>query len=78
MPDPGPVGPGPIRVQVGAVGICGSALHANESTEGDDFMLPHLPVTVDHEFAGCVIATGPDMAIAEGTRFAAHRPVHGP
>jgi threonine dehydrogenase-like Zn-dependent dehydrogenase len=76
VPEPGPVGPGQVRVQVEAVGICGSDVHAYEWTEGYDFMVPHLPVTMGHEFAGRIIAAGPGVSLAEGTRVAVHPRVH--
>ncbi|MFL5252880.1 MAG: zinc-binding dehydrogenase [Rhodopila sp.] len=74
--DPGPVGPGAVRVQVEAVGICGSDVHAYEWTEGYDFMVPHLPVTMGHEFAGRVVATGPGAALAVGAKVAVHPRVY--
>lgn len=70
--DPAPVGPGEVRVQVEAVGICGSDVHAYEWTDGYDFMVPHLPVTMGHEFAGRVVATGPGAAIAVGTKVSVY------
>ncbi len=76
VPDPGPVGPGQVRVQVEAVGICGSDVHAYEWTDGYDFMVPHLPVTMGHEFAGRVVATGQGAALAVGTRVAVHPRVY--
>lgn len=62
------LGPGEVRIEVEACGICGSDLH--EYAEGpiaipeDD---PHpltgetLPLTLGHEFAGVVVETGADV-----------------
>ncbi len=68
--EPGPAGPGEVLIRVEAAGICGSDIHIYEWTDGFDFMIPHLPVTLGHEFAGHVAAVGPGVAIAEGTRVA--------
>lgn len=70
MPVPGKPGPGEVLVRVDAVGVCGSDVHIYEWTDGYDFMVPHLAVTLGHEFAGHVAAAGPDANIAEGTRVA--------
>lgn len=61
MPEPGTPGPGMVLIEVAAVGICGSDLHAYEWTSGYEFMAPLLPVTLGHEFAGEVAAVGPDV-----------------
>src|SRR5579871_6762965 len=76
VPEPEPVGPGQVRVEVEAVGICGSDVHAYEWTDGYDFMVPHLPVTMGHEFAGRVIAAGSGVALPLGTRVAVHPRVY--
>ena len=60
-------GPGQVTVQVENAGICGSDVHAYEWTDGYGFMVPHLPVTMGHEFAGRVIAKGTGVTLAEGT-----------
>ena len=57
--EPGAPGAGELLIRVEAVGICGSDVHIYEWTDGFDFMLPHLPVTLGHEFAGHVAAAGP-------------------
>lgn len=58
-----------LLVRVEAAGICGSDLHVEEFSAGYDFMRPHLPVTLGHEFAGVVEAVGPDVTgIAPGER----------
>ena len=72
VPAPPPPGPGEVTVRVEAVGICGSDVHAYEWTDGYGHMVPYLPVTMGHEFAGRVEATGPGAAIALGTRVAVH------
>jgi threonine dehydrogenase-like Zn-dependent dehydrogenase len=63
-PDPAP---GQVTVHVENAGICGSDVHAYEWTDGYDFMVPHLPVTMGHEFAGRIAATAPDVSIEQGT-----------
>ncbi|MEZ5816178.1 MAG: alcohol dehydrogenase catalytic domain-containing protein [Hyphomicrobiaceae bacterium] len=64
-----------VLVRVENVGVCGSDVHIYEWTDGYDFMLPHLPVTLGHEFAGHVAAAGPGVEIATGTRVAVIPPV---
>ncbi len=58
---------GQVTVRVENAGICGSDVHAYEWTDGYGFMVPHLPVTMGHEFAGRVVAAGPGARLAEGT-----------
>ena len=58
-PEPGP---GQVTVHVENAGICGSDVHAYEWTDGYGFMVPHLPVTMGHEFAGRIAATGPGVS----------------
>ena len=62
-PDPGP---NEVTVRVENAGICGSDVHAYEWTDGYGFMVPHLPVTMGHEFAGRIAARGAGVTIAEG------------
>ena len=47
-----------ITIAVRAAGICGSDVHAWAWDAGYDFMTPHLPLTLGHEFAGHVVALG--------------------
>ncbi|EAQ02103.1 threonine 3-dehydrogenase [Pseudooceanicola batsensis HTCC2597] len=61
-PAPGAPEAGEVTVRVEAVGICGSDLHVADWSGGYDFMLPHLPLTLGHEFAGIIEATGPGVA----------------
>ncbi|MGE3918832.1 MAG: zinc-binding dehydrogenase [Hyphomicrobiaceae bacterium] len=68
--DPSPPDRGQVLVRVEAVGVCGSDVHIYEWTDGYDFMLPHLPVTLGHELAGHVAAAGPETGVAIGTRVA--------
>lgn len=68
--EPGALGPGEALVRVDAVGVCGSDVHVFEWTDGYDFMVPHLPVTMGHEFAGHVTAVGEGVGIAVGARVA--------
>jgi threonine dehydrogenase-like Zn-dependent dehydrogenase len=63
-PDPAA---GQVTVRVENAGICGSDVHAYEWTDGYEFMVPHLPVTMGHEFAGRIAATGAGVSVAEGT-----------
>ncbi len=61
-------GPGEVTVRVENAGICGSDVHAYEWTDGYGFMVPHLPVTMGHEFAGRIAALGHGVStIVEGT-----------
>jgi 2-desacetyl-2-hydroxyethyl bacteriochlorophyllide A dehydrogenase len=55
VPDPEP-GPKDVIVQVAGCGICGTDLHI---LEGE--FAPTLPVVPGHEFAGEVVAVGPDV-----------------
>ena len=71
VPEAHPPGPGEVVVQVAAAGICGSDVHAYEWTGGYEFMVPHLPLTLGHEFAGTVIRGGTGSGLPEGTRIAA-------
>lgn len=59
--EPPPPGPGEVLVRVEAVGICGSDLHVLKWKSGYDFMVPHLPLTLGHEFSGTVEAVGPGV-----------------
>lgn len=72
VPEPGAPAPGEVTVRVEAVGICGSDVHAYEWTDGYGHMVPHLPLTMGHEFAGRVVAVGAGVAVAEGTRVSVH------
>ncbi|WP_027136224.1 zinc-dependent alcohol dehydrogenase [Geminicoccus roseus] len=58
---PGEPAAGEVLVEVAAVGICGSDIHVYEWTAGYDFMTPHMPMTLGHEFAGRVAAVGPGV-----------------
>ncbi|HEY2621298.1 MAG TPA: alcohol dehydrogenase catalytic domain-containing protein [Acetobacteraceae bacterium] len=57
---------GEVTLRVEHVGICGSDVHAYEWTDGYGFMVPYLPVTMGHEFAGRIIATGSGVTLPEG------------
>ncbi|OWU85698.1 hypothetical protein ATO6_01880 [Oceanicola sp. 22II-s10i] len=50
-----------VIVEVEAAGICGSDLHVDDWTPGYEFMVPLLPLTLGHEFAGRIVAVGPDV-----------------
>lgn len=61
------------RIQVEAAGICGSDVHVYEWSGGYDFMTPHMPVTMGHEFCGRVFAHGDDTtALRVGQRVAVY------
>jgi L-iditol 2-dehydrogenase len=71
VPDAPAPGPGEALVDVAAVGVCGSDVHAYEWTPGYEFMAERLPVTLGHEFSGVVRAVGPDArGLAPGDRVA--------
>lgn len=54
--------PGELLVEIAATGICGSDLSIEAwSASYSAFMAPALPVTLGHEAAGRVIASGDDM-----------------
>lgn len=72
VPEPPAPGPGEVRVRVDAVGICGSDVHAYEWTDGYGHMVPYLPLTMGHEFAGRVDAAGDGVALAIGARVTVH------
>ncbi len=59
---------GDVTVRVEHAGICGSDVHAYEWTDGYGFMVPYLPITMGHEFAGYVVRAGAGVTMAEGTR----------
>jgi threonine dehydrogenase-like Zn-dependent dehydrogenase len=59
---------GEVTVRVENAGICGSDVHAYEWTDGYGFMVPHLPVTMGHEFAGRVATAGRGVLMPQGTR----------
>ncbi len=61
-------GIGEVTVRVEHAGICGSDVHAYEWTEGYGFMVPHLPITMGHEFAGHILRAGTGTSLAEGAR----------
>src|SRR6187431_1238158 len=59
VPDPGP---GEVRVQVQACGVCHTDLHYREGAINDDF-----PFLLGHEAAGIVESIGPDVdSVAPG------------
>lgn len=67
VPEPAAPGRGEVLVEVTAVGICGSDVHAYEWTEGYDFMKPYLPVTMGHEFCGRIVEVGAGVSnVAQG------------
>jgi 2-desacetyl-2-hydroxyethyl bacteriochlorophyllide A dehydrogenase len=72
VPDPAPR-PGEVIVKVDACGICGTDLHILDG----EFPPAPYPITPGHEFAGQVVACGPEAgpgstsgSVAEGDRVA--------
>ncbi len=66
VPEPG-LAEGMVMVEVDAAGICGSDIHMYEWTSGYEWLIPALPVTMGHEFAGRVAEIGPGVSgLAEG------------
>ncbi len=65
-----PPGPGEVVVQVEAAGICGSDVHAYEWSGGYEFMVPHLPLVMGHEFAGRIVKGGTGSGWEMGQRVA--------
>ncbi|WP_326543660.1 zinc-dependent alcohol dehydrogenase [Pseudorhodoferax sp.] len=71
VPEPAPPQAGELLLAVEAAGICGSDLHLDAWAPGVQHVARHLPVTLGHEFAGRVLALGPDTeGPAPGTRVA--------
>lgn len=68
VPGAHPPGPGEVVLEVEAAGICGSDVHAYEWTGGYEFMVPRLPLTMGHEFAGRVARAGTGSGWREGDR----------
>lgn len=66
VPEPGP---GEARIQVAAVGVCGSDVHYYE--EGRiGRQIVQYPTLLGHEAAGVVDAVGPGVELKPGTRVA--------
>ncbi len=70
IPEAFPPGPGEVVVQVEAAGICGSDVHAYEWSGGYEFMVPHLPLAMGHEFAGKILRNGTGAGWEIGQRVA--------
>jgi threonine dehydrogenase-like Zn-dependent dehydrogenase len=70
IPDAFPPGPGEVVVKVEAAGICGSDVHAYEWTGGYEFMAPHMPFAMGHEFAGTILRNGTGGGWEIGQRVA--------
>ncbi len=67
---PQPLGPGEVRVRVGAAGICGSDLHYYHHGRVGTIELTE-PMILGHELAGTVVELGEGVTgIAVGTRVA--------
>ena len=67
VPDPAPA-TGEVLVRVDCCGICGTDLHIIDG----EFPPTPYPITPGHEFAGQIVACGPDVRpdLAEGDRVA--------
>lgn len=59
VPEPGPPGPGEALIAVATVGVCGSDLHTYLDGRIGDTRV-ESPVVLGHEFAGRIIALGPE------------------
>jgi propanol-preferring alcohol dehydrogenase len=65
------VGPGEVRIEIGAASLCGSDVHYLD--EDSDFDPETVPITLGHEGAGTVLETGPGVEhVATGDRVAIH------
>ena len=72
LPDPTP-GPGEVVLEVGRCGICGTDLHM---TDGHAQTFPENSV-IGHEFAGAVVAVGPEVERFEVGDIVSALPVVG-
>ncbi len=74
--EPGAVGPGEVRVEVGACGICGSDLHEYHAgpltipDEAHPVTGEQLPITIGHEIGGTVTEVGQGVEVPVGTTVA--------
>lgn len=65
---PGVPGRDEVIIEVAAAGICGSDLHVYEWSAGYEFMEPHLPLTLGHEFSGRIHCAGEGVSeLPEGS-----------
>jgi L-idonate 5-dehydrogenase len=64
-----PLGPGQVRVRLGAGGICGSDLHYYQDGRIGDARVVE-PMVLGHEMAGEVVEAAADAGLAPGTRVA--------
>src|ERR1700722_9584903 len=65
--DAPPPSDGEVVVRVENAGICGSDVHAYEWTDGYDFMVPHLPVTMGATACGGAPSGLPTMVGSRAT-----------
>lgn len=76
LPDPGPPGPGWVRLRVEACGICGTDMEGYlngpfpTTRDGLGEQRPWNPITLGHESVGVVVEAGPGVDLAEGQRVA--------
>lgn len=59
VPEPPPPGEGEVLIEVTAVGVCGSDLHTYADGRIGDTAV-QSPLVLGHEFAGVVLAVGPE------------------
>jgi 2-desacetyl-2-hydroxyethyl bacteriochlorophyllide A dehydrogenase len=60
-----------VLLRVKAVGICGSDVHIYEWTPGYEFLAPHMPIVLGHEFSGEVVEVGAQVSgVKVGDRVA--------
>jgi len=65
VPEPEPVGPRPVRVRIGAVGVCGSDVL--RYAHGTAY---HYPLVLGHEFSGTVDEAPADSRFRPGDKVA--------
>lgn len=65
VPEPGAPQAGEVLIRVGSVGVCGSDLHTYEDGRIGDTVVRD-PLVLGHEFAGTVVAVGPDAIDGRG------------
>jgi L-iditol 2-dehydrogenase len=65
VPEPEPVGPRPVKVRIGAVGVCGSDVL--RYAHGTAY---HYPLVLGHEFSGVVDEAPPGSAFRAGDKVA--------
>ncbi len=67
--DNGPLGPGMVRVEFGAAGICGSDMHYFRHARSGDFKMTS-PLVLGHEIAGTIVEINAPTTLKLGQRVA--------